>query len=109
MPSGRISGMDDLTPPAEILEYVIERIGEVYRKPMMWGSTGDMVENVLHHYHELWALIVHRKGEYSDAYSSVHCEEELQAALFTTNLAQSATIYGRRAGTVRDLSLPEDR
>jgi hypothetical protein len=61
----------------EIIDLIAWRIGLLYHhNPLMYGGTPEGVENLLFHYHLLWAEIVDRVKEHSDVKGQVYEEEE---------------------------------
>jgi hypothetical protein len=40
-----------------IAEFVEERIGQVFRRPLMYGGVPEAVDSILHYDHELWAVV----------------------------------------------------
>src|SRR5438067_1422314 len=51
----------------EVLAYVVDRIGHVYRRPLMYGDNADGVDLLLFAYHDLWAEIVGRQSDLGSA------------------------------------------
>ncbi len=68
----------------QIAEFVEERIGHIYRRPLMYGGTPDGVDLILHYYHELWAEIHQRRGDYEQASSEAHEAERCGSMDFST-------------------------
>jgi hypothetical protein len=59
----------------QISDFVEERIGHVFRRPLMYGGTPEGVDVVLDYYHELWALIHERGDEFEKVSSAAHDSE----------------------------------
>jgi hypothetical protein len=55
----------------QILAFVLWQIGNVYRRPRMYGVAGEEVEGVLWVYHNVWAEIVDRRGDFGSAVQDV--------------------------------------
>jgi hypothetical protein len=66
----------------QIVEFVEERIGHVFRRPLMYGGTPEAVDLILHYYYELWAVAHERGGEFRKISDAFHMSEGCQAASF---------------------------
>jgi hypothetical protein len=45
---------------SDIVDFVEDRVGHLYARPLMYRGTADGVDLILHYYHELWATIHER-------------------------------------------------
>jgi hypothetical protein len=59
----------------EIVAMIVERIGYIYERPLMYGGNPESVEALLFALHSLWAISVGRETEY-DQVSFQHCKDE---------------------------------
>jgi glycerol kinase len=69
----------------QILQFIADRIGHIYFRPLMYGSTPSGVDLILHYYHELWAEIVEHREQYKDISHKIHQEEDTGAANFAAS------------------------
>ena len=77
-----MNGGHPLKSTDEILEFIRDRIAEIYARPLMYGGSAEGADLILHNYHELWAWIQSRGHEYDRASESVHSDEQCDAANF---------------------------
>jgi hypothetical protein len=75
-------GKPNVRDSQQITEYVEERIGQVYLRPLMYGGSADGVDNLLHWYHDLWAVIHQREDDFLREASSAHADEGCDSANF---------------------------
>jgi hypothetical protein len=66
----------------QITEFVEERIGHVFRRPLMYGGTAEAVDLILHHDHELWSVIHGREDEFREVSAAIHLAEGCGSASF---------------------------
>ena len=66
----------------QIAEFVEERIGRVFRRPLMYGGTPECVDTILHHDQELWAVAHGREGDFQDVSTALHLSEGCGSASF---------------------------
>lgn len=52
----------------QVLRFVLDRIAQIYQRPLMYGGTPESVDNLLYYYHELWAEILERREEFESVY-----------------------------------------
>jgi hypothetical protein len=48
----------------QIYDHVLETIGQVYYRPLMYGGTAQGVDTLLYQYHALWAFITDQHKEF---------------------------------------------
>jgi hypothetical protein len=66
----------------QIAEFVEERIGHVFRRPLMYGGTPEAVDSILHYDHELWAVAHEREGDFQEVSAAFHLSEGCGSASF---------------------------
>ena len=67
----------------EIVEFIEERIGNIYFRPLIYGGKASGVETILHHYHELWAEIYGKAEVYHSFRNKLFEELNCGAANFS--------------------------
>lgn len=72
-----------MKPTAEIADFILHRIGNIYFRPLMYGGTADGVEVLLDSYHELWAEIFEKQNEYKEVSYKIHSRQKCGAMNFT--------------------------
>ena len=65
------------------------RIGHIGARPLMYGGTADGVDTILRNYHELWAVIHGREGEFQEVVLAAHMAEGCGARDFAGHHRQS--------------------
>ena len=68
----------------EIASYIATRIDYVYDRPLMYGFSGEGVDQLLLTYHEIWAEIKDRQQDFDEIRHQVLREEECGSANFST-------------------------
>ena len=68
----------------DILRFVLQRIGQVYQRPLMYGGTPEGLELILHYYHELVAEMLVCRAALNDLEQAAHSEAGATAAGFST-------------------------
>jgi hypothetical protein len=68
----------------EIVAFVEDRIGHIYRRPRMYGGNPEGVDLILHDYHELWATIHEKYEEHHQIITDFYGSEGCQAMNFAT-------------------------
>ena len=70
----------------EIIEFIEERIGHIYFRPLMFGGSASGVDLILHYYHELWAEIFDKVSIYHSirdkAFEDLNCNAANFSAKF---------------------------
>jgi hypothetical protein len=66
----------------QILAFVLDRIAQVGRRPLMYGGNAEEVNLLFYAYFDLWAEIVGRRDEYDSARFAVYEEAEAGSASF---------------------------
>jgi hypothetical protein len=56
----------------QILEFLVEQIGHIYFRPLMYGGSAESVDLLLSHHQHLWALIVEHEKEFSNLIVKCH-------------------------------------
>jgi hypothetical protein len=56
----------------QIANFIIERIGHIYFRPLMYGGTPEGVELILENYHDLWAEIYDQQENYREIMIQAH-------------------------------------
>ena len=57
-----------------IVQFIVERIGQVYERPRMYGGTPEGVDLILHYFHEIWAEILGCRPRLEEVSQTVHSE-----------------------------------
>ena len=73
----------------QILEYLSNRIGHIYFRPLMYGSSPDSVDQILYYYHELWSDILERFDEFRECSQKVHKEQQCGSLDFSTRFKEN--------------------
>ena len=68
----------------EIIDFIEERIGNIYFVPLMYGGSASGVDLTLHYYHELWANIYNKSPLYNSIRDKFFVELDCGAANFST-------------------------
>ncbi len=68
----------------QIADFIVERIGHIYFRPLMYGDSASGVDAILHYYHELWSMIFDQSDFYRSISRSIHAERECGSADFST-------------------------
>ena len=74
---------------AEITEFILKRLGHIYRRPLGYGGTAEGVNQLLHFYHELWVVIVCKEQEYDRVRFEVHEKHQCGASDFPHHFHRS--------------------
>ena len=67
----------------QILEYICDRIGHIYFRPLMYVGNPSGIDLILHYYHELWAEILERHEDYVKTRNHFHDKEGCGSAGFS--------------------------
>ena len=67
----------------QILEFIQERIGHIYFRPLMYSGNAENLDTVLANYHELWAMICEREELYRSTNRAVHEKQRTGAISFS--------------------------
>ena len=82
----------------EIVEFIEERIGHIYFRPLMYGGSASGVDLILHYYHELWAEIFDKVSTYHSIRDKAFEDLNCGAANFSTKyLMDNPTVSDRDA------------
>jgi hypothetical protein len=68
----------------QILEYLSDRIGHVYFRPLMYGGSPGSVDLILYYYHELWSEILECQDDFNEYSQKVHQDENCGSSDFST-------------------------
>ena len=68
----------------QILEFIPERIGHIYFRPLMYSGNAENLDTILHYYHELWAMICDCEELYQSVSRKVHEKQRTGAVGFAT-------------------------
>lgn len=60
----------------QIIQFILQRIGHIYFRPLMYGGTAEGVELLLHYYHELWAETFEKQEEYKQIRDRIYRQED---------------------------------
>lgn len=77
----------------QIVEFVEERIGHIFRRPLVYGGTPEAVDSILHCYHELWAVAHDREGDFQAVSTATHLSEGCGSASLNTTTAQVVRLH----------------
>ena|ERR1700687_4690556 len=66
-----------------ILRFVLERISQIYQRPLMYGGSPEGVDLVLHYYHELVAEILECRPAFEASKDKAHEEAGAIASGFS--------------------------
>ncbi len=72
----------------QILNFIEERIGHIFFRPLMYGGTASGVDLILHNYHELWSDIYERHDEFHDVTLKILSEEDCGSNDFPSKYKQ---------------------
>ena len=72
-----------MSKPDEMLKEVLQWLGHVYERPLMYGGDANGVEVALWCYHEFWALIVDRGKDLKAIREAQFIESGCQANNFS--------------------------
>ena len=67
----------------QIEEFILQRISNIYHRPLMYGGSAEGVDLILHYYHEIWAQIFEKQEEYFAISRDVHNKQNCGAANFS--------------------------
>ncbi|SHL43285.1 hypothetical protein SAMN02745216_05182 [Desulfatibacillum alkenivorans DSM 16219] len=67
----------------EIVEFINERIGHIYLRPLMYASSAAAVDDILHYYHELWAELHNCQDSYRIIGMETLSDQDCGAASFS--------------------------
>lgn len=73
----------------EIVAMIVERIGYIYERPLMYGGNPDGVEALLSTLHSLWAISVDREDEYREVSYRHASDEDCGSANFSYHYLRS--------------------
>ena len=68
----------------EIVAFIVERIGHIYFRPLMYGGSASGVDTILHYYHELWSKIFDKYHQYQSIRNSIEEKLGCGSANFST-------------------------
>lgn len=63
---------------------IVERIGHIYFRPLMYGGSSSGVDTILHYYHELWSIIFDQYENYRSIRDTIEEELSCGSANFST-------------------------
>lgn len=72
----------------QILNFVVERIRNIYLRPLMYGGSPSGVELILHCYHEMWSEILKCKDEYDRCRIKIHRSEGCGSSNFSNRFME---------------------
>jgi hypothetical protein len=68
----------------QIVDFIVERIGHIYFRPLMYGGSASGVDTILHYYHELWSIIFDEYDNYQSIRNSIEAKLGCGSANFST-------------------------
>ena len=68
----------------QIVDFIVERIGHIYFRPLMYGGSASGVDTILHYYHELWSIIFDKYENYRSIRDTIEEELNCGSANFST-------------------------
>jgi hypothetical protein len=71
----------------EIVEHLVQRVMDVFQRPLMYGGTAAGVDLILHEYLALWAFVVGRESDFEQEWCSELRREKCGSANFSTRYA----------------------
>jgi hypothetical protein len=69
----------------QIFDHILETIGHIYFRPLMYGGTAQGVDLLLYHYHGLWAFITDQHEQFVEQSIQYHIEQDCDSASFATH------------------------
>ncbi|HZU36432.1 MAG TPA: hypothetical protein VFA18_11015 [Gemmataceae bacterium] len=60
---------------ADLMRFVLNRLEQVYEQPLVYGRTAEGVDLILHYYHELWAFLAGRDGDFRRVSRDAHAAQ----------------------------------
>ncbi len=86
---GRYGNQYKVKTAKQILNFLTERIGHIYFRPLMYCDSPGSIDQTLHYYHELWSEITEQKESYFDFRTNLLLKEGCGSSDFATHFQKT--------------------